>query len=476
LHYHALSRGRSTLLRNLLRHLWQQAWRSTRPDGARQAQLPETANLRQRFDALMQADDVDGALALAAAASARDTAWYEARLLMGRAHQKLHQPERALDCYEAARRLRDDDAELYDSRASTYQELGRLPEAFADYERALALRPDFPLALFHRSMARLLAGDFRRGWDDYELRRLNAEHATSEAGLPRWDGSPLAGRTLLITREQGLGDEIMYASMLPQLIAQAGRCIVECDPRLLDLLRRSFPAATFFGTVPGSRLPASIARSSIDFAIEAGSLAGFLRREAADFPRHSGYLRADAAATARWRERLAGLGPGRRIGISWTGGVRKTRRALRSLTLEQLLPLLRIPGLRFVSLQYTADARQAVDDLRLRHGIDIAHWQEAIEDYDQTAALVSALDLTISVCTSIVHLGGALGRPVWVLAPLSPEWRYGTAGETMIWYPSVRMFRQSAYGDWAPVIERVAGELAAERRNAANSVTADGSE
>jgi tetratricopeptide (TPR) repeat protein len=458
LHYHALSRRRSTLLRNLLRHLWQQARRPARPDGARQPEPPPTATLRQRFDALMQADDVDGALALAADTSASAPDSYEAHLLMGRALQKLHQPQRALECYEAARRLRDDDAELYDSRASTYQEAGRLQEAFADYDRALALRPDFPLAAFHRSLARLLAGDFRRGWDDYELRRMGAAQAPAAGAVPRWDGSPLAGRTLLIVREQGLGDEIMYASMLPQLIAQ-GRCIVECDPRLLELFRRSFPAATFFGTAPDGRLPPAVARESIDATIEAGSLAGFLRRDLADFPRHAGYLRADPAKLARWQDRLAGLGPGRWIGLSWTGGVRKTRRALRSLALEQLLPLLRQPGLRFVSLQYTPEARAALDELRVRHGIDIAHWQEAIDDYDETAALVCALERTVSVCTSLVHLCGALGRPVWVMAPLAPEWRYGMTGETMPWYSSVRIFRQTTYGDWAPVIERVAREL-----------------
>jgi tetratricopeptide (TPR) repeat protein len=440
---------------------------------AQNAALPRdisSGELRVRFDALLQADDVDSALALAAAARAQHPDSYEAHLLAGRAHQKLHQPQAALECYEAARRLRDDDAELYDSRAATWQELGRLPEAFADYERALALRPDFPLARFHRSMALLLAGDFRRGWDDYELRRLNPEHARSEAGLPRWDGAALGGRTLLITREQGLGDEIMYASMLPQLIAQAGRCLVECDPRLLALLGRSFPAATFFGTVPGSRLPDSIPRASIDLAIEAGSLAGYLRREPADFPRHAGYLRADPAKVARWRERLAGLGPGLKVGLSWTGGVRKTRRALRSLSLEQMLPLLRLPGLRFVSLQYTPDAGAAVKELRARHGIEVAHWQDGIDDYDETAALACALDVTVSVCTSLVHLCGALGRPAWVLTPLSPEWRYGISGETMPWYSSVRLFRQTAYADWGPVLERVAGALA-ERRNAASSDT-----
>jgi tetratricopeptide (TPR) repeat protein len=459
----------STVLKDLLGFLWKRARKAPR-FVARTAQ-----EFRRAFDALLDADDYAGAGALAAETLARGDFPYEAQLLLGRAHQKLHEPERSLACFEAALRLRNNDADLYDFRGAVYQELGRLPEAFADFERALALRPDFPLARFHRAMARLLAGDFERGWDDYELRRLSAGHANALAGLPRWDGGALAGRTLFVAREQGLGDEIMFASILPQLLAQPGRCVLECDPRLVPLLRRSFPAATVFGTERGGGLPASIARDSIDVAIEAGSLPGLFRRRGADFPRHEGYLRADAGAVARWRERLAELGPGLKVGLSWTGGVRRTRRALRSLALEQLQPLLRMRGVRFVSLQYTPDARAELDALRAQHGIEVTHWSEAIDDYDETAALVCALDRVVSVCTSLVHLGGALGRPVWVLAPLSPEWRYGITGDSMPWYPSVRLFRQTAYGEWAPVVERVAAELAALRRNPASSATAAGS-
>jgi len=460
------SAGGQPVLKKLLHQLLLQAWRPRQP---------AAPALREVFESLLQAEDYDAARDLAAAA-VRGEDPYVAQLLLGRAYQKLHEPTRALECFEAARRLRDDDAVLYDFRGSMHQETGRLPEAFADYDRALALQPEFPLASFHRAMADLLVGNFERGWAGYELRRLSAGHAPAASGLPRWDGSSLAGRTLLIAREQGLGDEIMFASMLPQLVAQAGRCIVECDPRLVATFRRSFPAATVFGTPSGGGLPPAIARSSIDAAIEAGSLPGLLRRRASDFPRHQGYLSADPQQVARWRERLAATGPGLKVGLSWTGGVRMTRRQLRSLSLEQLLPLLRTPGVRFFSLQYTANARADIDALRARHGIVIEHWDDAIRDYDQTAALVCALDQVVSVCTAVAHLGGALGRPVWVLAPVSPEWRYGLTGESMPWYPSVRLFRQDRYDEWPPVIDAAARELAALRRNPASSATAAGSE
>ena len=422
--------------------------------------LPHPKHFRREFDARMEADDYQAAHALAAAAAARDPAAYEPQLLLGRAYQKLHDPMRALACFEAALQRRDDDPELYDFRGAMYQELGRLQDAFADYERALALRPDFPLASFHLGMARLLDGDFAHGWEGYDLRRLSGEYAPA-AGLPRWDGSPLSGRRLFVSREQGLGDEIMFASILPQLVRQTARCFVECDPRLRALFARSIPEATFIASQPGGGVPPGALPEPPDFFIEAGSLPRLFRRNLADFPRHDGYLRADPDSVARWRARLAALGPGLKVGLAWSGGVRRTRAALRSIELEKLLPVLRTPGVRFVSLQYTDDARRDVDALRERHGIAIEHWPEAIDDYEQTAALASAVDLVLSVCTALVHLGGALGRPVWVMAPLGPEWRYGAAGEAMPWYPSVRLFRQSAYRNWQPVIDSVGAELRA---------------
>ncbi len=415
--------------------------------------------LRNLVVTLIEADQCDEALSVAFGAVRRNPSGYEAHKFHGLAHQKLHDPVQALACYDTALKMRADDAELHDHRGVAFHELGRLPQAIECYERALALRPDFSLSAFHRALARLQLADYGQGWDDYELRQLNQDYPRRQDAYPVWDGSALAGRTILIYREQGLGDEIMFASCLPQLVQAAGHCIIECEPRLQGIFRRSFPAATVFASMPDGGLPREIAGRHIDFSTPAGSIPRFLRRDLADFPRHTGYLEADPARVALWRERLSRLGPGLKVGVSWAGGVRKTRRALRSLPLDRWLPIFQAPGARFVSLQYTADAGAATSAFRDQYGIAIEHWAEAIEDYEETAALVSALDLVVSVCTAVIHLGGALGRPVWVMAPYSPEWRYGFLGDTMPWYPSVRIFRQPAFGEWEPVTISVAAAL-----------------
>jgi hypothetical protein len=273
---------------------------------------------------------------------------------------------------------------------------------------------------------------------------------------PDWDGASLSGHTLLYYAEQGLGDHIMYASCLPDLLPRAERIVVECEPRLATLFRRSFPQAV----VHGNRQLDDGRWSEMhgaDVKLSCASAPRFLRRSAEDFPDHRGYLAADPAKVEKWKSRLAALGPERRIGLSWRGGVQRTGRAWRSLEPAALMPLLRVPGFRFISLQYDA---QEAELARLREsGVDVQHWPEAIDDYDETAALVCALDVTVSVCTAVIHLAGALGRPVWILAPLTPDARYGLTGTRMRWYPSARMFRQDSFGDWGAVVARVADQL-----------------
>jgi hypothetical protein len=147
-----------------------------------------------------------------------------------------------------------------------------------------------------------------------------------------------------------------------------------------------------------------------------------------------------------------------KVGISWQGGTAKTRRAVRSLPLTKWAPILRVPNVHYVDLQYT-DSQAELAALEASLGVHVHSWQDTKDNYDENAAMIAALDLVISVCTAVIHLGGALGRPVWVMAPFSPEWRYGIAGDAMPWYPSVRVFRQPVYSDWDAVICNVARSL-----------------
>ena len=178
-----------------------------------------------------------------------------------------------------------------------------------------------------------------------------------------------------------------------------------------------------------------------DYHVPMSGLGEFLRGSAAAFPAHAGYLAANPSRRLHWRTRLTALGPGLRVGISWRGGTDRTDRRLRSIPLEQWQPILRLPGVRFVSLQY-GDCRQEVEAMRAK-GVSIVHWQEPVDDLDECAALLCELDLVVSVTTTVIHLAGALARPVWVLVPARPGWRYLLEGERLPWYPSARLWRQA---------------------------------
>jgi hypothetical protein len=182
------------------------------------------------------------------------------------------------------------------------------------------------------------------------------------------------------------------------------------------------------------------------------------RRDRKDFPQRDAYLAADPGGRHHWRQVLADLEPGLKVGIAWRGGLPTTRSATRSIPLIKWLPLLRTPGAVFISLQH-GDCQEEIAAVREGRKARILHWEAAIEDYDATAALVSELDIVVSVQTAIVHLAGALGTPVWVLIPQVSEWRYGQSGESMPWYQAARLFRQQSAEDWDAVIARVQVEL-----------------
>jgi len=338
-----------------------------------------------------------------------------------------------------------------------YLHLGRFEEAAAMFDHVLKYEPNNFEARWNRAHYRLASGLFAEGWVDYRHRHHSLLDTLRALPFPEWRNEPLEGKTLLVYREQGLGDEIMFASCYADVIARARRVVIEAEPRLHALLERSFPGATVVPMSPSHDPDWLRAAGPIDYQAAAGDLPAFLRNAWDDFPHHAGYLRPDPGRVRKWRDRLDSLGPGLKVGISWRGGTRQTRTSARSIPPERWLPILTRPGARFVSLQY-GKVDQDIRDFADRTGLHVPHWQEAIDDYDETAALVCALDVVISVCTSLIHLTGALGRPAWVMVPAVPEWRYLRRGEALPWYPSVRLFRQAELGNWNPVVDRV-GEL-----------------
>ena len=340
--------------------------------------------------------------------------------------------------------------------------LGRSEDALQLCSQLLTFQPDMHDARLNRGLAALKLGRFAEGWADYEARKLaRSNYESRSPAAEEWQGDALGDVKLLVYAEQGLGDQIMFASCLPQLLQETSGAVVECTPRLAPLFRRSFPTATIELQRPGDAALEDLARPhGFQRQVAIGSLPRFYRNSLSQFPMHDGYLHADPARVAYWRRRLETVGPGWKVGISWFGGAASTRRDSRSTRLEDWLPILNNPECRFVSLQY-GKAESDLQSFAHRHPITIHAWKEAIEDYDETAALVTALDLVISVQTAVVHLAGALGTAVWAVLPAVAEWRYQEHGEQMPWYPSARLLRQAVAGDWTPVLCRAANELRA---------------
>jgi len=406
--------------------------------------LGQTAELRSQLEAIV----------------ARDKNNSEAHAALGFVELDCFAaPDRALIQFERARELGLHDAELFVNRGIALHDLGRIDEAVASYDAALVADPDYQLARFHRALAHLVDQRFDLAWDDYEARLVSPVVPPRQFHFPQWDGEDLAGRTLLILAEQGLGDEIMFASCFAETISRARQCVIDCSPKLAAIFKRSFPQATVHG---GTQFddPAWLAEiPPPDVQIRAGSLPRLLRPRLSAFPRHHGYLVADPQKVQRWRNWLAELGDGPKVGVSWRGGTAQSRAGQRSLKVDDLAPVFAVPGVHFVSLQYDAN-REEIAAYCERSGRSLRYAAEVVADYDETAALVVALDLVVSVCTAIIHLAGALGRPAWVMAPWVPEWRYGIHGESMAWYPANRVLRQSAPGRWDELIARAAAELA----------------
>lgn len=425
---------------------------------------PDYATARyNRGVALMNLDDYAAALTAFDAALALAPDNVEALNNRSIALTELGRFEAALSTLDRALALRPDDPQLLSNRGHALERLGRTEEALALWERALAIDPEYANARWRRSLVRLARGQFESGWQDYERRwdvqtfvHGSAGQVTPEMRArlnPALTRADLAGRRVLAVGEQGVGDIIMFASMLPDLAADAAEVGVVCEPRLVRLLAHSFRMMRVLDLATAAADP-----PPVDRIVAMGSLGRLYRNRLQDFPGRP-YLSAAPEAKARWAERLGPKSARLRVGLSWRGGIPRTGRSDRSLPLADLAPITALPGCEFVSLQYGETAEEiAAANAALPRPIR-AFPKEEITDFDDIAALVQSLDVVVSVQTAVVHLSGAVGTPALVMLPQRPEWRYAALPVSMPWYGSVSLFRQDDRGDWDPVIARIAARL-----------------
>jgi tetratricopeptide (TPR) repeat protein len=330
--------------------------------------------------------------------------------------------------------------------------------ARARFLEALALRPDYAAARTSLGELELALGEFATGWANYESRLDTASAPRLALPWREWGGERAPNDTLLVYWEQGLGDVILFASCLRDAAARVGRLVVDVPDALQPLFARSFPSAR---VIAGRNRADWLAGCEPIHACAAiGSLMRHFRVGPELFPADAGYLTADPARVDGWRRRLDALGPGRKVGLSWRGGLMRTGRLQRSLAPAAFASLLAIEGTRWVSLQYgdcTADLR----DLERATGRAIEHWPESIADFDELAALMVALDGVVTVCNTTAHLAGALGANGLVLAPRAVSWRYQLEGATLPWYPSLTVLRQRNAGDWTAALDEAAAAIRA---------------
>jgi len=369
---------------------------------------------------------------------------------MGDALLELGEPTEALISYEKALKLKPESAPTLTLIGAAYRALNRYDDAMAHFRQALAIKPDFPLANLYLAGTLMLLGDFADGLALSE-KRFDFEmgfwpQIKKFAGKPAWDGRDLQGKAILVWAEQGMGDNVMMMRYLPLLKRKgAGAIIVSCHAVLMKVM------LTMTNLVVDSELEISL--DSFDFHCSMQSLPYLFGTTLESIPGDVPYLRLPAATGKKWEKPLSKF-TGLRVGIAWAGSKHTARDQLRSIGLRYFAPLIALPGVRYVSLQKDAAALQLQET-----NWPVLNWMDASSDLLDTAALISQLDLVISADTVIIHLAGALGKPVWLLNRFETDSRWLIDRGDSPWYPTMRIFRQPAMHDWSSVMDSVSREL-----------------
>jgi Flp pilus assembly protein TadD len=369
----------------------------------------------------------------------------------GNALKDLGRLEEAAERYRLAVRLKPGLAQGYSNLGNVLELLGERLEAAHCYQRALALDSNDADAHWNSALLKLLTGDFEQGWDEYEWRRKTKWAVKHRYRGPEWSGEPLAGKTILLYAEQGLGDTIQFIRYAGLVKARGATVVVQCQRPLLGILAGS----------PGvDRLVAEDEPPPpFDWHAALLSLPRIFRTTLANVPCMTRYLVPSPALAVQWRQRLAGLG-GFKIGIGWQGNARYSKDRYRSVPLRHFGALARVPGVRLIALQKGLGAKQLCEMPPEFPIVDFSReLDEASGPFMDTAAIVESLDLVITSDTALAHLAGALGACVWVALSFAPDWRWLLERGDSPWYPTMRLFRQRSLGDWGTVFEEIRAAL-----------------
>ena len=368
---------------------------------------------------------------------------------LGNTYFYLGEIDAALGCFRRTTEIYPDEPVFHSNYATMLTHCRRYEEARAEHERAFALDPTNPELVVRRAAMLLNTGFLRDGWESYDARLGAPPKSRRWTATPQWQGEPLDSETICVYREQGIGDEIMFASTYDDIIERSKHVIIECDPRLQGLFTRSFPRAD---VQPQTEEDAT-AHPDANIVVPAGSVLKYVRTNLSDFAGRASFLAADPESIDTWRQRLrADVGNGPIVGISWRSMIRTAERRLEYTRLDEWGPILRqAAGCSFVLLQYDQCEREVFEAER-RFGIRIHRWRDLdlMNDFDNVGALMSNLDLVIAPRNAVTMLAGALGTPTLAIGNVG-DWSECGTGQ-LPWFTSVECLNRAVDGDWLPVI------------------------
>ena len=399
---------------------------------------------------------------------------------MGNALRACGRDREAEDAWREGLRVCDrvsaEDADLYNNMATVCINANRAAEAEAWAKKAIRMKPGHQQANWNLGLAYLEQGKFGEGFDQHWYGFLNGGRLNKQYDCGEWDGSPV--KRLVIFGEQGQGDEVLFASMIPDALELCEELILDCHPRLEGIFQRSFNPAAIYPTRKNPRSDWIYDHRPINAKIAMGELGKLFRRKLDDFPRYHGgggaYLKTNPAMDVALKKRVDQVANGRMtVGIAWEGGTVATHCFERTTSIDPFKELIaKHPDICWFSVHYKKDSKRQLEEA----GVPVVHWQEVVDDLDGLFSLVGQMDLVIAVDQTIIHQCGAIGQPCWIATPRRCSWRFphaidGDALEDhMPWYGEhVRLFRQENAGEWGPVFERISEELAKLETQRANA-------